>query len=320
MSTENENEKKEADIREQFKDCLPGTIWNEEGSDDVATASSQNGHSNGKLGVTGTYKAICKKYDPLTLTEERIAEIVEENYPKYPTKNEDDEELSKLTVDECKKKRRKRSDNRTNLKAYLNEHKNKGQTDKLKDNIVVVEKKEMLNPSTATNGHSHTNGHSDQNGNSSNSDEKEKSKIISDIISIQKQLEDKGEIYEEEELKALESEELRSIAGKLANKLISQIGSDSSEVAFTFLTMVSHVAESMSPYTQANYGLDFTGVYKRHIEKKNELKKTLMAVIANNPNIQKKFTPENMLIVQLMGVYIGQAIENKTNGSLAQKK
>ncbi len=282
-------EEKEKELAKDFADL--DNIYPKE--DDAGSVGSNGKQYKEKTASKSIYKDQAKKYPAETLSEEKIKEIVNKEYPLIA---KDDEEVSKMDKETQDKTRKKRSDQRTKFKAALKTCMDLAHKTDLKEQIIVKEDvKSSKNEGTQT-------------------EPDKKTKTIKDILRFQSQLNNKENQFTEEEMKEVPLEELEKHLGVVANELVQQLGSSKEEIGFTFLTMVAQVAEGVSPYTRSNYDIDFNGVYQAHMEKKDQLKQVVGAYIADSPEIQKLLTPQNQLLIMLMGLYGGTAMKNKYSG------
>lgn len=134
----------------------------------------------------------------------------------------------------------------------------------------------------------------------------EKERLIQSVLGLQSLT--ASSRYTAEELRGMALTDVQRIADGLAIEA-SNILMDEEECGFTFLLMMAQGAESMSMLTR-EYGVDFTGVVKRHLEKKEELKKILGRYIQANPHIREYLSPGVQLLISLGSIYGTVAIEN----------
>lgn len=217
------------------------------------------------------HKEFAKKFSPNELTEDRIMELVNLQFPLF-TK----------TDNVTKEERTQRSKSRNKLKDALKDRAKQASQEKPRVEVQVKEEKIE--------------------------DVKEgidRAGLIDGILRLQSAFPSEND-YSQEDLEGFKDEDLQGYFAHLQNRCASTIQNSGGEALFTMLLLGAKVAESTGP----SYGYDFSGITNKHMEQKELLVEIMTEVLEEHPELKKFVTPTMRLFMTVGGIYASTLYEN----------
>jgi hypothetical protein len=110
--------------------------------------------------------------------------------------------------------------------------------------------------------------------------------------------------FKDEDLEAMESEELQDLLGGLMNQSLQAADEMYVNGFYRFLCGTASIMDAQN-YTDANYGISFKGVHDLHTKNEEELKQICAEILAESPEIKKYLSPVNRLALMMTQMYGG---------------